>query len=191
LEQYRSHVSAHLYVVRGFLDAGLCRDVRVAMDRGTAETAEVLADAITEQHDVRRAESIDVDPDVFTSIEQRLDDQLPALEAFFGVPLSGREGAGLLRYRDGGFYRPHRDRGEDAGWPGAALRAITMVVFLNDDGFTGGVLRVGDTEVLPVAGTLVAFPADTLHEVTPVRGTPRDSVVDWCLSPLLVKTPAR
>ena len=175
-------MSAHLYVVRGFLDAGLCHDVRAAMDRGTAEAAEVLADAITEQHDVRRAESIDVDPGVFTSIEQRLDEQLPAIEAFFGVPLNGREGAGLLRYRDGGFYRPHRDRGEDVAWPGAALRAITMVVFLNDDGFTGGVLRVGDTEVPPVAGTLVAFTADTLHEVTPVRGAPRDSVVDWCLS---------
>ncbi len=153
------------------------------MDRGTVEAAEVIADAITEQHDVRRAESIDVDPGVIAGIEQRLDEQLPAIEAFFGVSLSGREGAGLLRYRDGGFYLPHRDRGYDAAWPGAAWRVITIVVFLNEDGFTGGVLRVGETDVAPVAGTLVAFPADTLHEVTPVRGAPRDSIVDWCLSP--------
>jgi predicted 2-oxoglutarate/Fe(II)-dependent dioxygenase YbiX len=26
---------------------------------------------------------------------------------------------------------------------------------------------------------LVAFPADTLHEVTPVEGGHRDTVVDW------------
>jgi predicted 2-oxoglutarate/Fe(II)-dependent dioxygenase YbiX len=171
-----------VYVVRGFLDARLCREVRAAMDHGTAEPAEVLAGSIAEQQDVRRAESIDVDPRVFAAIEQRLDEQLPALEAFFGVFLSGREGAGLLRYRDGGFYRPHRDQADDAAWPGAAQRAITMVVFLNDDGFTGGVLRVGDADVPPVAGTLIAFAADMVHEVTPVRGAPRDAIVDWCLT---------
>jgi len=153
------------------------------MDDGTAEAAEVLAGSIAEQQDVRRADSIDINPVVLAAIEQRLDEQLPAVEAFFDLLLSGREGAGLLRYYDGGFYRPHRDQADEAAWPGAARRAITMVVFLNDDGFTGGVLRVGDADVPPVAGTLIAFPADMLHEVTPVRGAPRDSIVDWCLTP--------
>jgi predicted 2-oxoglutarate/Fe(II)-dependent dioxygenase YbiX len=37
--------------------------------------------------------------------------------------------------------------------------------------------------VPPVAGTLIAFAADMVHEVTPVRGAPRDAIVDWCLTP--------
>ncbi len=172
-----------LYVVRGFLDGALCLTVRAAMDRGIAEAAEVLQEAMTEQHDVRRAEMIEIDPDVLIRIERHLDDQLPAIEAFFGVPLAEREGTGFLRYPDGGFYLPHVDRVEDAAWPGAERRTITVVVFLNDEGFSGGVLRVDDAEVAPVAGTLVAFPADVLHEVTPVRGAPRDTIIDWCLSP--------
>lgn len=153
------------------------------MDRGVGEAAEVLRDTMTEQHDVRRAEMIEIDQDVLTRIERLLDDQLPAIEEFFGVPLTELEGTGFLRYRDGGFYLPHVDRVDDAAWPGAERRSITVVVFLNDEGFSGGVLRVDDEDVVPAAGTLVAFPADVLHEVTPVRGAPRDTIVDWCLSP--------
>ena len=64
------------------------------------------------------------------------------------------------------------------------------MIFLNtsrdarpDGEFDGGLLRIferdGETDVVPQAGTLVAFPADLLHEVTEVRGGTRDTVVDW------------
>jgi len=51
--------------------------------------------------------------------------------------------------------------------------------------FDGGVLRLLPeegaplVEIPPAAGLLVAFPADRLHEVTPVRGGTRDAIVDW------------
>ncbi len=102
--------------------------------------------------------------------------------------------AGFLRYETGGFYRPHRDWAPDGPWPGAARRRVAVVLFLNGstagDGkagaFDGGALRLiqddpGQTVVTvePKAGMLVAFRADTLHEVARVdRGT-RDAVVDW------------
>jgi predicted 2-oxoglutarate/Fe(II)-dependent dioxygenase YbiX len=110
----------------------------------------------------------------------------------FGVTLTSREGASFLRYPPGGLYRPHRDRAVVASWPDAARRLVAVVVFLNSSraidvagGFDGGVLRLfadGEApfvEVHPRAGTLVAFRADRLHEVTPVRHGTRETIVDW------------
>jgi predicted 2-oxoglutarate/Fe(II)-dependent dioxygenase YbiX len=34
-------------------------------------------------------------------------------------------------------------------------------------------------DIVPRRGLLVAFPADTVHEVLPVTGGHRDTVVDW------------
>ena len=42
-----------------------------------------------------------------------LDEQRTAIAAFFAIPLTRREGAGVLRDRAGGFYRCHRDVGVD------------------------------------------------------------------------------
>ena len=79
----------------------------------------------------------------------------------------------------------------DQTWPGAAHRQLAVIVFLSTardggdpEGFTGGVLRLYSEEgepidIVPVEGTLVAFPATTLHEVTRVGEAVRDAVVDW------------
>ena len=86
--------------------------------------------------------------------------------------------------------RRDRDQGDDPQWADAARRAIALVLFVNssrdaspDGDFEGGVLRLlgpdDAIDVVPEAGTLVAFPADVLHEVTEVRGGVRDAVVDW------------
>jgi len=159
------------------------------MDAGQPEAAEVLHEAITPRDDVRRAAYIDVDAAVVADVEARLDARRDAIAAFFGVPLTAREGAGFVRYPDGGFYKPHRDRADLPAWPDAARRRIAVVVFLNssldcDPGgdFSGGVLRLLEDRALdlvPRLGTLIAFSADRLHEVTTVRGGFRDALVDW------------
>jgi predicted 2-oxoglutarate/Fe(II)-dependent dioxygenase YbiX len=179
-----------VFHLNGFLDAGTCRRIRHAMDRGTSETAEILHETFAEHLDVRRAQNIDVDPGVLHDIEWRLDNQRHALDEFFEVTLGEREGASLLRYTDGGFYRPHRDRAIAADWPGAARRLIAVVAFLNSSrtsdergDFSGGDLQLfvdsHPFDVHPLQGLLVAFPADVLHQVTVVRDGLRDTVVDW------------
>jgi predicted 2-oxoglutarate/Fe(II)-dependent dioxygenase YbiX len=60
-----------------------------------------------------------------------------------------------------------------------------MVLFLNDD-FEGGELQLVPDDrppvtITPRAGTLVAFDAGIPHQVLPVIGGMRDSVVDWLL----------
>lgn len=170
-----------VYTDSAFFDAAACLRIRRVMDAGRIEPADILYEEIATRDDVRRAYYVDVDPGVLADVEARLDARRDAIAAHFGVPLVGREGAGFVRYPEGGFYKAHRDCADVPSWPNAAQRRVATVVFLNDD-FTGGVLRLieGDAvDLQPRAGTMVAFSADLLHEVTVVRAGIRDAIVDW------------
>ena len=160
------------------------------MELGSGEPAGILAGGVQLQATVRFARFLDPDPASISTVEARLDGCRHRVAAALGLTLQDREGAGFIRYPPGGFYRAHRDRGEDPDWEAAARRAVALVVFLNTSRaagpageFDGGVLRLflphGEVDVVPEAGLLVAFPADVLHEVTEVRGGTRDTVVDW------------
>ena len=174
----------------GFMTPAECLAVRWAMDRGVVEQAEVLAGGIQGDPGVRRATLIEPDPNLVGEVEARLETCREPVAKTLGMAVADREGPGFIRYPTGGFYRAHRDRGDDSAWEGAARRAVAIVVFLNDgrDGgspgeFDGGVLRLflsdASVDIVPEAGLLVAFPADVLHEVTEVRGGTRDTIVDW------------
>lgn len=174
----------------GAVSASVCRQLRAAMDRGTSAAADVLGEAIVVDEGARRALEIDVDEPMLRLAEQQLEAQRPDIEAFFDMRLGEREGASLLRYHTGGFYGPHRDRADVPSWPDALRRCIAVVLFLNSSrevdpngGFSGGVLCLDTGEsplhIRPEAGLIVAFPADTVHEVTEVRDGTRDAVVDW------------
>jgi predicted 2-oxoglutarate/Fe(II)-dependent dioxygenase YbiX len=158
------------------------------MDRGTVEAAEVLRRGIRQHARVRNASLVEPEEEVISQIEARLETGRGPVGAFLHLVLGEREGPGFIRYPDGGFYRPHIDCGVDPQWPDAARRAASMIIFLNSAGqsgadFDGGSLRLFPSneaiEVVPEAGLLVAFPSDVLHEVTPVRGGTRDTIVDW------------
>jgi predicted 2-oxoglutarate/Fe(II)-dependent dioxygenase YbiX len=153
------------------------------MDSAPGEPGEVLGDTVARRDDVRRVASVEVGEDAIAFVERQLDAERGGIAAFFGVRLAAREGSGFLRYSAGGFYAPHRDRGDAPAWPAAARRRVALVTFLNDT-FTGGLLRLFLDEAEPVTivpreGLLVAFPADALHEVTIVGHGVRDAVVDW------------
>ena len=173
-----------------FLSPAECLAIRRGMDAGDAELAEILNAGIHAETDVRAATVIEPAPNLVREVEARLEGCRDAVMAGLGLQVAEREGAGFLRYPAGGFYRAHRDRGDDPEWEGAAHRAVALVVFLNTSRavspageFDGGVLRLllpgRDIDLVPEAGLLVAFPADILHEVTEVRGGTRDTVVDW------------
>jgi predicted 2-oxoglutarate/Fe(II)-dependent dioxygenase YbiX len=183
-----------LYSENTFLEAAQCERIRLAMDAGDGEQAEILDGTIAPRDQVRRAWSIEPDAAVIHDVEQRLDSRRDAIAQFFQLDLTDREGAGFVRYPAGGFYAPHRDRAADTSWPDAARRAVALVVFLNgsrdgglDGEFSGGALRLfaGDeiVAVHPRRGLLVAFPADLLHEVAEVRDGTRDAIVDWFYGP--------
>ena len=180
------------YIEPGFLDPAACARIRAALDRGAPEPAEILRNGVGLDEGVRSAWQLDVDPGTLAFVDSRLDSRRARLSAWFSRPLQAREGAGFLRYGPGGFYRPHRDRGVDPEWPGAARRQVALVLFLTSgEGVPGSDCRGGalrllaggdgrrDVEVVPARGSLVAFAADTLHEVERVHAGTRDVVVDW------------
>jgi predicted 2-oxoglutarate/Fe(II)-dependent dioxygenase YbiX len=164
-----------IFLARDVLDAAACRHVQAAMDAGTPEEAEVLDEGFEVQGDVRRATQIEVADTVLAMVEATLDRACAAIASFYGLALQSREGASVLRYETGGFYKPHVDR----------------VLFLESaceaeptGGFRGGILRLFPDEgepidVIPTRGTLVAFPAGMRHEVTRVIAGRRDTIVDW------------
>jgi predicted 2-oxoglutarate/Fe(II)-dependent dioxygenase YbiX len=175
-----------------FLSPHDCDRLRHAMDCGSEEPAEIIGDHIARRQAIRRTRSIEIDAVLREWFEHRLDTIRPAVERVLGQPLGDREGCGFLRYPPGGFYRTHRDRAEVAGWPAAARRAASVVIFLNASepqasagSFEGGLLCLHPdradqpVEIRPQPGLLVAFPSHVVHEVLPVRNGIRDAAVDW------------
>ena len=123
---------------------------------------------------------------------------LPDVSEHLQVEVSGVQNPQFLIYREGDFFRRHRDSNPD---PEAAKfareRQVSAVVFLNGesseattDSYEGGALTLyglmdngqGGSIGLPVTGetgSLIAFPSDLLHEVTPVSRGERYTVVSW------------
>lgn len=161
-----------------------CARVRAAMDAGTPEAAEVVDGGYALQPEVRRSCYVDVAAPLQAWIDARLVPARRVAASHFGVTLEYNEGAGLLRYVDGGFYRRHVDAEPGGTWP----RVISIVLFLNgveSAAFTGGTLRLFPPgreliDIVPETGLLVAFPSGVPHEVLPVAGGARDVAVDWC-----------
>ena len=188
----RAPLAVPMLLEPAFLSPRECERLRHAMDRGSVEPAEIVGDEIARRETIRRTRMIEIDTALREWFEHRLDTIRPAIERALRQELGAREGCGFLRYPPGGFYLAHRDRGDVAGWSSAARRAASIVVFLNGSrakaaagSFEGGLLCLhpdadGEPiEIRPEPGLLVAFPAQVLHEVLPVRNGVRDAVVDW------------
>jgi predicted 2-oxoglutarate/Fe(II)-dependent dioxygenase YbiX len=129
--------------------------------------------------DFRRSQWCELPASCDRVIADRLLAIARSLRREFG-PLTSLEGPNLLRYRPGDFIRPHPDEN-----PRTLVRPrkVSIVAFLNGGEFAGGALRLHDrgrvVSVEPRAGRFVAFPARTVHEVTPVAGGNRYALVAW------------
>jgi len=152
------------------------------MDQGHLSPAEIYEEGFRIDEEARRAFDVEIALDVLDEVRRSIEEIRPEVAQYFGVVLSGDEGPGFLRYSAGGFYRRHCDVGP--GWAEEWPRRISLVVFLSTAGeqCEGGALRLYHArplDIAPCAGTLVAFPSDTPHEVLPVMSGVRDAVVDW------------
>jgi predicted 2-oxoglutarate/Fe(II)-dependent dioxygenase YbiX len=188
-----------LYVERDFLDpaarAALVDELRRAEGKPATvvEGAEQVVDPETRRTTVGR-----VPPAVRAETGARLEALHPRLERHFGHDLRGHEPPQFLSYREGDYYRPHRDSAGSPDHPARiGQRRVSIVLFLNeqaehgtDDTYAGGWLTfyglLGDDKAAPrglplaaPAGLLIAFRADVVHEVRPVTRGRRYSVVSW------------
>jgi SM-20-related protein len=150
----------------------------------------------------RSASECIVSNETIRSFEERICRVAPQLAEHFGQELAEYEMPHFVAYRPGGFYRPHRDIYPDVELPEPLVRRrLSAVVFLNDSAtkpaqattegtqqYDGGVLRLSSHErdtfdsrsawdVPAERGLLVAFRADTWHEVTPITNGIRYTIV--------------
>lgn len=189
-----------LFLVRDFLEAPLCAAVREEARASAGHPAPVYlegADGLVHE-DVRRTTSLEVSAATAADLRRRLLSLRTGVGGHFGVSLAGCEPPQFLRYREGDFFVRHQDG--DAGqlaFDHLRVRKVSVVLFLNGGSdepaagtFGGGELLIYRAEgaglpgpvVFPLKGEpglLVAFRAETPHEVTPVTRGERFTVVSW------------
>ena len=190
-----------LYVDPDFLDADSVARVRDAMHAATLVEATVEDDGKLEiDRSHRKTRVAKVDPDTSDFVRGRLNGRREQLAAHFELPLEECEKPQFLVYREGDFFRPHRDS-SDKDADEASARRVSAVVFLNnpapepaDGAYGGGSLSFygllqddpkGEGVGLPLvgkAGSLVAFPSAMIHGVSPVTHGERYSIASWFLT---------
>jgi len=125
------------------------------------------------------------------ALYRRMEDAVLHLNArFFHFDLSG---LAMFQYAlyggpEGGHFDWHKDYGRDPADPAQEPRKVTLSLQLSDESDYKGCdlqLRGGNQiDMAPRArGTLIAFPANVLHLVTPIQLGIRRALVVWAVGP--------
>ncbi len=185
------------FLARNFFDAVTCRELITEIRKSPA------APAITYGHtangaveeSVRRTMRITPSAATRDFVIEALDRHQRQIGEHFQISLTSFEEPQFLRYRVGDFFVAHQDgntglvRLDTDRW-----RRVSVSVFLNQqsevpeaDAYGGGSLIFSDfrngakREFKGETGSLIAFPSEITHEVTPVTHGERYSIVTWFL----------
>lgn len=194
--------SAHfnLFLLPGFLDPQTCADIKTELGASPTTPAPVYIEGSADlvHENVRRTTSLHPSDETISQIHDRLCQQKSALEDHFDLRLVDCERPQFLRYRKGDFFVRHQDGNTDQlEFDHLRIRRISIVVFLNDssaepeaDTFCGGSLNFYEQDYVQGSessvfglkgekGLLVAFTAETIHEVMPVACGERFTIISW------------
>ena len=190
-----SEPAAHfnLFLLRNFLDADDCAKLKAQLVVSPTTQAPVYIEGAegTIHESIRKTTSLHPSPGTVEVVHERLFAQKSALESHFDLSLTDCEPPQFLRYEQGDFFVRHQDGNtQQLDFDHLRVRRISIVVFLNDfaadaqpNCYSGGLLNFYDeqrTYGLPgETGLLVAFTADTLHEVSPVTSGERFTIISW------------
>jgi SM-20-related protein len=176
-----------LLEIEGFLDATTLAELVAELDRAGGRPAAVLSEAQdgTVRPTVRKATRIAVAEATREGVKERLMERKPEIEAHFGVALTGCEDPQFLRYEPGDFFVPHQDGNTPLVWDDSRFRRVSDEPA--EGAYGGGELVFHgpysgpDFRVAAAAqpGSLVAFRAETTHEVTPVTHGVRYTIATW------------
>ena len=192
-------MSFDLLIERDFLDAAMCARIVAEMREARSAPATVYgradagaSGALDER--MRRTTRTHPSPETEAFIRRLLLERMAAFESHFGIRLGELEEPQFLRYEVGGYFVAHQDGNTGLLRTERESRRVSVVFFLNtqadtpDTGahcYRGGSLvfhprGVGEPFSLAgEAGTLVAFRAETTHEVTPVTDGERFTIAGW------------
>lgn len=185
------------FVLPGFLTQEEAAQLRTQAGGGSWEDANVVrgGDVVVDR-DHRRTKRVDLDGATDKLLTARVQTLRPRIESHFGLTLEELQPVQLLIYGVGDFFSLHTDTKDRPGVPDfLKRRRVSVVVFLGHEGTEergdqGGLLQfrnlIDDPRLKdraypfsPEVGTLLAFPSEALHEVTPVQMGVRYSLVTW------------
>ena len=183
-----------LFFERDFLDASTLAEVLAAVHASQGRPATVYGrdDSGEVDERMRRTTRLSPPAEVEELVRRLLLARKSAAEEHFGVSLKELEEPQFLRYEAGDFFVAHQDGNTGMLRSEREERKVSAVVFLNSqsetpgpDAYGGGSLLFhprGASEPFRLtaeAGTLVAFRAETTHEVEPVTHGERFTIASW------------
>jgi SM-20-related protein len=187
-------MSLDLFVERGFLDASTLTDVLAAVRASQGRPATVYGRSDSGEVDarVRRTTRLSPPAEVEELVRRLLLARKSAAEEHFGSGLKELEEPQFLRYEAGDYFVAHQDGNTGMLRSEREERKVSVVIFLNSQSETPGPDTYGGGSLLfhprgasepfnptAEAGALVAFRAETTHEVTPVTHGERFTIASW------------
>jgi SM-20-related protein len=185
----------NLLIEKQFLDPITCRKILAEMSSAQADAATVYGRTTSGAVDQHVRKTLRIRPSVATVelITSRLLEFKNSAEKHFDVVLSECEDPQFLHYREGDFFVAHQDGNTGMTLLDTERRLVSTVIFLSresdspqPDAHCGGSLvftdlrsNRGKFRLVGEPGMLVAFPAETTHEITPVTHGERYSIVSW------------
>lgn len=185
-----------LLTIKDFLDVATREDILSEMRAAGSGPATVYgreAGGAVETL-VRKVTRVNMPSETLEHVTRQLLDRKDEIESYFGETVSECEEPQFLRYQEGDFFIPHQDGNTPLIFDESRLRKVSIVIFLSEQSmeetagaYSGGSLLLHGTYPnhdlrVPVTndpGTLVAFRAQTTHEVTPVTYGDRYTIVSW------------
>jgi SM-20-related protein len=185
-----------LFSIDDFFDPEMVAELTAEMrvDRGEAATVYGKEAGGAVEVSVRKVTRVVVSTETQQRVMNSLTARLSEIGAHFGEALNECEAPQFLRYQPGDYFIPHQDGNTPLIRDDSRRRKISLVIFLSPQsdelgahGYAGGSLTLHgsypnyDTRfIVPNnPGTLVAFRAETTHEVTPVTHGERLTIVSW------------
>jgi SM-20-related protein len=185
-----------LLEIEGAVEPALLEQIRREIHAADGSPATILGSAPGRRStsSARRATEIAIPSATRGAVVLLLEEHRPRIEAHFGRPLDGCERPQYLRYGPGDYFVAHQDGNTPLIHDESRFRKVSAVIFLSEqsdhpspDTFCGGSLVLHgpfsepDLQIAlaPAPGTLVAFPSETTHEVTPITHGERLSIVSW------------
>jgi len=183
-----------LFTVKQFLEPGVCREIVAEMSAAQSDAATVYGRTTSGAVEQNIRKTLRIRPSVATvdSIVRRLWALKDSIEEHFAVALSECEDPQFLRYREGDFFVAHQDGNTGMTLLDTERRLVSTVLFLSRESDSpqtgahcGGSLwftnlrTLEKVRVVGEPGMLVAFRAETTHEITPVTHGERYSIVSW------------
>ncbi|MDQ4122110.1 MAG: 2OG-Fe(II) oxygenase [Acidobacteriota bacterium] len=185
-----------IFEINDFLDAATREKILAEMRAGTSAAAPVYGKETSGAVDplVRKAARVEVLPETRLLVVRMLLDSKGKFGRHFGVALNECEDPQFLHYRTGDFFVAHQDGNTPLIYDDSRFRKISVIIFLNSQSneplpgtyqggdlvFHGGFPNYSDHRIAESQpGKLIAFRAETTHEVIPVSGGERFTIVSW------------